>query len=759
MPVFETRRMLATLIATGLAGCLAATAQAACAFRIDATASPGRAAIDGLVMLRYASGARGAALMDNVGGGLTATAVADHITQQRAVLDVNGNGEFDTTDALIITRHMLGLRGAALLPQPFSMTGPPALRATGDAAQLFIDLGCPVSLQVAALGAPKIALVNGLATVLDANHRVARHALDAAFEAVPAAYANAPMIAPLKALVRRDALIVYLPNVQGAADYRVHVEGRNVMACAGFRQRASIARLDGNGTVIRELLQTVELPGLAAPGSYRVIVEALDRPCPFTGMPAHTSAAIPIAPGQLLLSGLTGGSVPFRSFTDATAQYGSEIINGQGASSDWFVQSGQLRGQAVPPGSPTATPIVIARSAIRVVTPFADEGVNAPIIDVGPNAVFDDFSTDAIASFGRIASRSFGGSDAIQGPFGQWYFWGTSAQSAQGQSASDPPLGVQVWRRHGRLNITLADWAQDVFSAVHFSSLATRPVALDTPDPAQYSHSFFRVDSGATGRRYWHWMMCGAADASNLVDPASNTPRIRPLLRSDFFIANGVNPTEPADGEPLTANHRRECLSVFHRATGNPDTPRLPDGSDGPRPNQELIVTINPEGRARGVINLAPAVFDRGYGENAFRWRLNAAGQYAGPLFEPFDQQQPLTHYDIFTRKDRVVIFVNGRQGACINLAARPLAMNYGLIVYGQVLYHSNAEYGEYYVPERPAGNPYQAPYASFHLSMNTVAADSRAWDAVGHTEKIAIPPLFNFDLALCRAPGTTAVQ
>ncbi len=759
MTTLKLRYVLATLITTGLAACLAMTAQAACAFRVDATAAPARAAIDGLLLLRFASGARDAALVANVGGGITANMVASHVTLQRAVLDVNGNGEFDVTDALIITRHLLGLRGAALLPQPFSMTGPPALRATGDAAQLFIDLGCPSGLQVAALGAPKIAPVNGLTTVLDSSHRVARHALDATFEAVPTTFTAAPMIAPLKTLVRRDSLIVYLPNVQGAADYRVYVEGRNVMACAGYRQRASIARLDSNSTVIRELLQAVELPGLATPGSYRVMVEALDRPCPFTGMPAHTSAVIPIAPGQLLLPSLTGGSVPFRGFADATAQYGAEIINGQGAASDWFVQAGQRRGQAVLPGSSAATPVVIARSAVRVVTPFADEGVNAPIIDVGPNAVFDDFSTDAIASFGRIANRSFGGSDAIAGPFGNWYFWGASAQSAQGQSASDPPLGVQVWRRHGRLNITLADWAQDVFAAVHFSSLASRPVALETTDAAHYSHSFFRVDSGATGRRYWHWMMCGAGDVNTLVDPATNVPRIRPLLRSDFFIANGVNPTEPADGETLTANHRRECLSVFHRATGNPETPRLPDGSDGPRPNQEMIVTLNPEGRARGVINLAPAAFDRGYGENAFRWLLDAVGRYAGPLIEPFDQQQPLTHYDIFTRKDRVAIFVNGRQGACINLAARPLAMNFGLIVYGQVLYHSDAEYGEYYVPERPANNPYQAPYGSFHLSMNTVAADSRAWDAIGHTEKIAIPPLFNFDPALCRAPGNLAVQ
>jgi hypothetical protein len=159
------------------------------------------------------------------------------------------------------------------------------------------------------------------------------------------------------------------------------------------------------------------------------------------------------------------------------------------------------------------------------------------------------------------------------------------------------------------------------------------------------------------------------------------------------------------------------------------------------------------------VINLAPAAFDRGYGENAFRWRLDAAGNYAGPLLEPFDQQQPLAHYDVFTRKDRVVVFINGRQGFCINLTQRPLTMNYGLIVYGQVLYHTDAEIGEYYLPTRPIDKPYQPPYGSFHLSMNTVAADSRAWDAVGHAEGLEIPAIFNFDPSLCAPPASVAVR
>lgn len=507
--------------------------------------------------------------------------------------------------------------------------------------------------------------------------------------------------------------------------------------------------------MVRELIQSIEVPGLTTRGDYTIVVEALARPCPFTGLPGHTNAAIPNVNNQL--AALTGGSVPIVNAAESTRAYGAEILNGQGASSDWFLQPGQKRGQP----APAETIDVIARSKFTVTMPFADESVNAPIIDVGSNAIFDDFHTDAIASnFTAIASRSFGGasnaSKAFEGAFGNWYFWGNGTQGAIGESTGGGSLGGQVWTRHGRLNITLADWAQDVFGAIHFSSRTTKPLALDS---AGYVHSFFRVDSGATGRRYWHWMMCGANDITTLVDPATNIPRIRHLLRPGFYEAGGVNPTAPAPGEAATPSHNRECLNLLQLSAGNPDTPKLPDGSNGPQPTQTLVTTINPANAASGVINLAPAVFNRGYGTPAWSWRLDENNRYAGPIVEPFDQQAPLAHYDVFIRPDRLVVFVNGRQGLCVNMSTRPLAMNFGHIVYGQVLYHSDAEVGEYYVPRRAAANIFQPPIGLFHYSLNTPSADHRAWDAVGHTEEIAIPALFNFNDKLCKNPETFAVK
>jgi hypothetical protein len=46
--------------------------------------------------------------------------------------------------------------------------------------------------------------------------------------------------------------------------------------------------------------------------------------------------------------------------------------------------------------------------------------------------------------------------------------------------------------------------------------------------------------------------MCGADDIATLIDPATNLPRIRHLLRPGFYEANGNNPTSPNDSETLT---------------------------------------------------------------------------------------------------------------------------------------------------------------------------------------------------------------
>jgi hypothetical protein len=100
--------------ALGLAlASLSNTAAAQCAFDLDNNANA-RATRDAVAMLRYASGVR--ATLVTMHSGLTTVAdeSARRIVQRHRKLDVTGDGAFDPRDALIISRHLLGVTGDAL---------------------------------------------------------------------------------------------------------------------------------------------------------------------------------------------------------------------------------------------------------------------------------------------------------------------------------------------------------------------------------------------------------------------------------------------------------------------------------------------------------------------------------------------------------------------------------------------------------------------------------------------------------------------
>ncbi len=639
----------------------------------------------------------------------------------------------------------------------------------------------------AVLGAPSTFAFNGLGLILDTLNHAPRHAVPSRWTAPPTPLASPtmPSIPNVTLLNRRDALIVYVPAVKGAADYRAYIVNSAVtfsgtqprgavVACAGFRQRYVRnvdALLSGNPLVSavshRELLQAIEVPGLVANGDYRIVVEALASPCPFPGVMAHTNATIPLSTVDVASSG--GATFPFRSFDDVKAIYGNEILNGQGSTLLDYKNvnaahevPAEVIGRAVPPNDPRipADPVVLARSVLKVTRPAADEATNAPIFDVGPNATFDDFGEDAIMTSFHTENRSEGAGLVSGGQFGDWYFWMISVQPALNVMAQwengNNPKGVQVWKRHGRLYSTFGDWAQDVLGAVYFSSTKTQPQQLDT---TQYVHSFFRVDSGATPRRYWHWMMCGGATRTELVDPATHIPRGRPVAQPFFYAAQGRNPSAPMLGEPLTSYHNKECLNLIQLGGyWNWGPPPNAGSTWYDEPHSQLHAFISPQGVPNGIINLKPAGIDDFDPDatNGMFWRLDASRHPISPMFEPFDQQAPLTHFDVFVRHDRVIFYVNGRQAWCGDLTDRPLAMNYGLISYGNVLYHSSAETSSAYT----GVESYQgAVGASFHYVMNTPWADTRIWDAVGQSEKIDIPTQFTFDAGACFKPKSTAVQ
>jgi hypothetical protein len=96
------------------------------------SASQYHAHTDGLLILRYLDGVTGAALVANVIGNTAArgnaVAVASYLDAIRPKLDIDGNGVPDaSTDGVLIVRYLLGFRGAALVENALA-TSPPATR-------------------------------------------------------------------------------------------------------------------------------------------------------------------------------------------------------------------------------------------------------------------------------------------------------------------------------------------------------------------------------------------------------------------------------------------------------------------------------------------------------------------------------------------------------------------------------------------------------------------------------------------------------
>lgn len=654
-----------------------------------------------------------------------------------------------------------------------------------------IDPGSAASM----LGAPSATEFNGLGMIKDSLAHVPKHGVLATWSTMPAPLVNPamPTISDIVVLNRRDTSIIYVPPVAGAADYRAYIydpatvtfKGTQprgaVVACAGTRQRFELnadAVLFNNYNFApiehREVVQAIEVPGLVNDGTYQIIVEALATPCPFVGVMGHEDADLSLTFYNL------GITFPIVSFSDVMAEYGNEIINGQGSTLTDYKNADEATSMPVEPvGIPVlptdtvipADPVVLARSAISVVRPAADEATNAPVIDVGPNSFVDDFSTDDVMTTLHPGARPDDSCCGLssEGQFGNEYFWMIHAMASitDGANGGVNPSGAQVWRRHGRLYSTFGDDGQDVFAGLYFSPTTVQPEKLDSK---LYVHSMFRVNSEATGRRYWHWMMCGAATPGDLADPNTGIPYGRPVGTPFFMLTGGApggpnagqvgyNVSQAMDGEPVTQYQLRECVNLIQIGAtwgGPPSNAALSSWFD--QPHSQLNAFIDPAGVQEGIINLKPGGildYDAGAG-GGMLWRLDDNENATQPMFEPFDQEAPLTHYDVFVRPDRIVFFINGRQAFCSDLSDRPLTMKYGEIAYGSVLYHSGAEIMTDYVGQ---AEYIGAEGGSTHYVMNTPWADTRIWDFIGQSQETEIPTQFSFDPGACFKPYSTAVQ
>lgn len=109
-PTRLARRVAAHLLAWAVSLCAVNAHAIACPI-LPSGGSVARIGVDGLLLARYAIGMRGVPLYAGISPQQPATNAQSYIDANRARLDIDGNGEFDANDALILIRAMAGFDG------------------------------------------------------------------------------------------------------------------------------------------------------------------------------------------------------------------------------------------------------------------------------------------------------------------------------------------------------------------------------------------------------------------------------------------------------------------------------------------------------------------------------------------------------------------------------------------------------------------------------------------------------------------------
>lgn len=511
-------------------------------------------------------------------------------------------------------------------------------------------------------------------------------------------WAPAPLMDGVKVLANRDSAVLIVPAVAGARDYRAFrvPEGTRlntnffgdeevmgtVIHCAGNRQHNDAA---GVLTVMRQ----VEVTGLQGPT--QIVIEAVDRPCPFTGVQGNQHGTVPVTIDELPLN----ERHPFTVFTrdEISAAYGSLIVNGHGP--------GDMLG--VP--SPHIAPKVLARTAV-IVTPT---GAQPPLT----GTFFDSFDDDAdqpqlVRALADSGNRSQNGQLLTNSKWA-FYTWGSDLS--------------QFFIERGELHSVLADWDQDIFSSN--VAIPRRPFALSD---SSYLHLHYEVASDATARRYWWMFVCGSDTPGQTLD--SNGLLRAQIVQTPFFYdTDGRNPSLAG----------WNCLQVFP-LDGSPMTL----GPTDTRPESDLRIIVNASNGAErdSVRQVSPNQYrDSTVAKSWYRQQHGNGGALGKPVLDDQMLIAPRTRMDLYVRRDRVVAYVNGEQRACNDFPNQRLTMAEGAVGFSQVLYHSAAEHLE-------LRESFDDRSGQLYYLFNTPFVDSRTWDNLGVEEDVSSPP--SFDAGAC---------
>ena len=290
-------------------------------------------------------------------------------------------------------------------------------------------------------------------------------------------------------------------------------------------------------------MQTLEIDGIG-PGT-TLVVEAIDRQCPFPGLFGTTHIDVPITNvdvGPPMVSAtvnnksytlrLLPATFPLRTESEIRKDYGSMIFNGQGpnlptldTTSPSFPESPYVR---VGQPAPADDPVVLARSVVSV-SPAGDATLPAGF---GAGDLFDDFddNTDQPILLRKTdpANQILGvGTHINVYTTKKWVLYDIANQFSN------------FFVDRGQLNMVFGDPYQDSMTLQAMYPRA-RPVQLPSAADS-YLHVTYEVQRNESPRRYENLSLCGSDTMGQTY--VGDTPAAAPMPRPGFMNQTGTKPT------------------------------------------------------------------------------------------------------------------------------------------------------------------------------------------------------------------------
>ena len=605
--------------------------------------------------------------------------------------------------------------------------------------------------------------------------------LPGAVEAAPvtprvstAGWPSAPAFEGAIAYVARPgSVVVQVPEVPGAGDYRVFALGTDVVLrgagaggeqvdgatlyCAGLVQHNQCDQAeaqDGYGpnfriagcaedaravAVPKSVARTVQVDGLTAKTT--LVIEAIDALCPFPGAyGAHhadiacTADGMPVRPaiyeGKALSWRVCPSSAPVRTEAEIRKDYGSLIVNGQSPAP---ALTGRSPWETTGLPAPARAAKVLRRTLVEV-EPLAPTALPEGFTGADFYESFSDPSDQPRKVAGVTLVPDY---FPVQNPT----LLQTKKLNLYSFAADDPQWFVS----EGTLRSVLPDVGQQIMAS---SVMVPRRVFQLPSDAGQYVHVTVEVPTDATQRRYWWFYACGA-------DAAGQT-----MADGKLVAEGGIVPTpafmNPLEGESISKKGWN-CLQIVPRSgsyegvAGGPY--RSPVTGVG-RPETDLRVVLNQpvqnpramSALAGTVINVSPSMEGSDpaiYGSWLRQW--DAQKRITGVLLDDQLYVEQRVRFDVFFNRGRVVLYANGVQKLCNGFASHRLSMAEAAIGVGHVLYHSSVERLDMMRED-------WLTTGQFHYLHNLSMLDQRSFDNFGVREGASLPA--NFQEGQCYEPA-----